>query len=79
MLTYTANCLMNFGSKSPEGSLKDNICRVGYVSHAKHILFFLVVWEKVLCDQGFRVPYAGVGAADALYTRAGALTVPFSR
>jgi alanine-glyoxylate transaminase/serine-glyoxylate transaminase/serine-pyruvate transaminase len=56
------------------GPLKGKIWRVGlmgYISQAKHILFFLAALEKVLCDHGFRVPSgAGVGAAIRLYSRA---------
>jgi len=56
------------------GPLKGKIWRVGlmgYISQAKHVLFFLVALEKVLCDHGFRVPTgAGVGAAIRLYSGA---------
>ena len=61
------------------GSLKGKIWRVGlmgYVSQAKHILFFLAALEKVLCDQGFRVPSgAGAGAAIGVYSHAEAAAV----
>lgn len=56
------------------GPLKGKIWRVGlmgYISQAKHVLFFLAALEKVLCDHGFRVPTgAGVGAAIRLYSGA---------
>jgi alanine-glyoxylate transaminase / serine-glyoxylate transaminase / serine-pyruvate transaminase len=56
------------------GPLKGKIWRVGlmgYVSQAKHILFFLAALEKVLLDQGFGIsPGVGVGAAIRLYSRA---------
>jgi alanine-glyoxylate transaminase/serine-glyoxylate transaminase/serine-pyruvate transaminase len=55
------------------GPLKGKIWRVGligYLSQAKHILFFLAVLEKVLCDQGLKVSSgAGVGAAIDFYSR----------
>jgi alanine-glyoxylate transaminase/serine-glyoxylate transaminase/serine-pyruvate transaminase len=54
------------------GPLKGKIWRVGlmgYVSQAKHILFFLAALEKVLLDQGFSVSSgAGVGAAIRHYS-----------
>ena len=53
------------------GPLKGKIWRVGlmgYVSQAKHVLFFLAALEKVLLDQGFGVSSgAGVGAAIRVY------------
>jgi len=56
------------------GPLKGKIWRIGlmgYVSQAKHILFFLAALEKVLLDQGLSVsPGAGVGAAIRLYAHA---------
>ena len=61
------------------GPLKGKIWRIGlmgYVSQAKHILFFLAALEKVLLDQGLSVPAgAGVGAAIRLYSQAEAATV----
>lgn len=55
------------------GPLQGKIWRVGlmgYISQAKHILFFLAALEKVLCDQGFRVPSgAAVGTAISFYSR----------
>jgi len=54
------------------GPLKGKIWRIGlmgYVSQAKHILFFLAALEKVLLDQGFSVSSgAGVGAAIRHYS-----------
>ena len=56
------------------GPLKHKIWRVGlmgYVSQAKHILFFLAAFEKVLLENGFRVGSgAGVGAAIRCYSQA---------
>jgi alanine-glyoxylate transaminase/serine-glyoxylate transaminase/serine-pyruvate transaminase len=56
------------------GPLKGKIWRVGlmgYISQAKHILFFLAALEKVLCYQSLRVSSgAGVGAAIRFYSRA---------
>jgi alanine-glyoxylate transaminase/serine-glyoxylate transaminase/serine-pyruvate transaminase len=56
------------------GPLKGKIWRVGlmgYVSQAKHILFFLAALEKVLLDLGRSVaPGAGVGAAIRQYANA---------
>jgi len=61
------------------GPLKGKIWRVGlmgYVSQAKHILFFLAALEKVLLDQGRSVsPGAGVGAAIRTYANAETATV----
>ena len=62
------------------GTLKGKIWRVGlmgYVSQAKHILFFLAAFDKVLMDQGYRVsPGAAVGAAIRAYAQAEAVAVP---
>ncbi len=56
------------------GSLKHKIWRVGlmgYVSQAKHILFFLAALEKVLGENGFHTASgAGVGAAIRAYSQA---------
>jgi alanine-glyoxylate transaminase / serine-glyoxylate transaminase / serine-pyruvate transaminase len=61
------------------GPLKGKIWRIGlmgYVSQAKHILFFLAALEKVLLDQGLSVsPGAGVGAAIRAYSHAEPATV----
>jgi alanine-glyoxylate transaminase / serine-glyoxylate transaminase / serine-pyruvate transaminase len=61
------------------GPLKGKIWRIGlmgYVSQAKHILFFLAALEKVLVDQGLSVsPGAGVGAAIRVYSHAEPATV----
>lgn len=61
------------------GPLKGKIWRVGlmgYVSQAKHILFFLAALEKVLLDNGRSVsPGAGVGAAIRTYANAEAAAV----
>ena len=61
------------------GPLKGKIWRVGlmgYVSQAKHILFFLAALEKVLLDHGRGVsPGAGVGAAIRTYANAEAAAV----
>lgn len=61
------------------GPLKGKIWRIGlmgYVSQAKHILFFLAALEKVLLDQGLSVSSgAGVGAAIRAYSNADAATV----
>ena len=55
------------------GPLKGKIWRIGlmgYVSQAKHILFFLAALEKVLLDQGLSVSSgAGVGAAIRHYSQ----------
>ena len=57
------------------GPLKAKIWRVGLMGHCSqkpYVLLFLAALEKVLLDQGFRVPSgAGVGAAVRSYTRAG--------
>ncbi len=56
------------------GPLKGKIWRVGlmgWASQRPHVLLFLAAFEKVLLDQGFRVPAgAGVGAAVRSYVRA---------
>ena len=61
------------------GPLKGKIWRIGlmgYVSQAKHILFFLAALEKVLLDHGLSVPSGGgVGAAIRLYSHAEPATV----
>jgi len=61
------------------GPLKGKIWRIGlmgYVSQAKHILFFLAALEKILLDQGLSVsPGAGVGAAIRVYSHAEPATV----
>ena len=55
------------------GPLKAKIWRVGLMGHCsqrQYVLVFLAAFEKVLLDQGFRVPAgAGVGAAVQSYTR----------
>jgi alanine-glyoxylate transaminase/serine-glyoxylate transaminase/serine-pyruvate transaminase len=55
------------------GALKNKIWRVGlmgYVSQAKHVLFFLAALEKVLLESGVSVtPGAGVGAAIRSYAQ----------
>jgi alanine-glyoxylate transaminase/serine-glyoxylate transaminase/serine-pyruvate transaminase len=59
------------------GAVKGIIWRVGlmgYVSQKNNVLLFLAALEKVLGDQGFRVPAgAGVGAAVHSYSEAGAV------
>ncbi|HXZ20563.1 MAG TPA: alanine--glyoxylate aminotransferase family protein [Candidatus Acidoferrales bacterium] len=59
------------------GPVKGKIWRVGlmgYVSQKSNVLLFLAAFEKVLGDQGFRVPAgAGVGAAVHSYAEAGAV------
>ncbi len=61
------------------GPLKGKIWRIGlmgYVSQAKHILFFLAALEKVLLDQGLSVsPGAGVGSAIRAYSHAETATI----
>ncbi len=56
------------------GPIKGKIWRVGlmgYCSQKPFVLLFLAALEKVLLDQGFRVPSgAGVGAAVQSYTHA---------
>jgi alanine-glyoxylate transaminase / serine-glyoxylate transaminase / serine-pyruvate transaminase len=55
------------------GSVKGKIWRVGlmgYCSQKSNVLLFLAAFEKVLLDQGFRVPSgAGVGAAIRSYSQ----------
>jgi alanine-glyoxylate transaminase/serine-glyoxylate transaminase/serine-pyruvate transaminase len=55
------------------GAVKGKIWRVGlmgYCSQKSNVLLFLAAFEKVLLDQGFRVPNgAGVGAAVRSYTQ----------
>lgn len=55
------------------GAVKGKIWRVGlmgYCSQKANVLLFLAAFEKVLLDQGFRVPSgAGVGAAVRNYTQ----------
>jgi alanine-glyoxylate transaminase/serine-glyoxylate transaminase/serine-pyruvate transaminase len=55
------------------GAVKGKIWRVGlmgYCSQKSNVLLFLAAFEKVLLDQGFRVPSgAGVGAAVRSYTQ----------
>jgi alanine-glyoxylate transaminase/serine-glyoxylate transaminase/serine-pyruvate transaminase len=55
------------------GSVKGKIWRVGlmgYCSQKSNVLLFLAAFEKVLLDQGFRVPSgAGVGAAILSYSQ----------
>jgi aspartate aminotransferase-like enzyme len=57
------------------GPLKAKIWRVGLMGHCSqksYVLLFLAALEKVLLDQGFRVPAgAGVGAAVASYVDTG--------
>ncbi|HUK54996.1 MAG TPA: alanine--glyoxylate aminotransferase family protein [Candidatus Binatia bacterium] len=59
------------------GAVKGKIWRVGlmgYSSQKNNVLLFLAAFEKVLGDQGFRVPSgAGVGAAVHSYSEAGAV------
>src|SRR5580692_10310201 len=56
------------------GPLKNKIWRVGLMGHCSqkpYVLLFLAAMEKVLIDQGLRVPSgAGVGAAVQSYTQA---------
>jgi alanine-glyoxylate transaminase/serine-glyoxylate transaminase/serine-pyruvate transaminase len=56
------------------GPLKAKIWRVGLMGHCSqkpYVLLFLAAMEKVLLDQGFRVPSgAGVGSAVQSYTQA---------
>jgi aspartate aminotransferase-like enzyme len=55
------------------GAVKGKIWRVGlmgYCSQKANVLLFLAAFEKVLLDQGFRVPSgAGVGAAVRNYSQ----------
>lgn len=61
------------------GPVKGKIWRIGlmgYVSQKSNVLLCLAALEKVLGDQGFRVPAgAGVGAAVHSYAEAGAVPV----
>jgi alanine-glyoxylate transaminase/serine-glyoxylate transaminase/serine-pyruvate transaminase len=65
------------------GPLKNKIWRVGlmgYCSQKPYVLLFLAAMEKVLIDQGLRVPSgAGVGAAVQSYTQARSEAVGVSR
>ncbi len=65
------------------GPVKGKIWRVGlmgYCSQKPYVLLFLAALEKVLLDQGFRVPSgAGVGAAIQSYTQARPEAVGVSR
>jgi alanine-glyoxylate transaminase/serine-glyoxylate transaminase/serine-pyruvate transaminase len=60
------------------GSLQGKIWRVGLMGHCSqnaNVLLFLAALEKVLLDNGVRLPSgAGVGAAVQSYTRAGVET-----
>jgi alanine-glyoxylate transaminase/serine-glyoxylate transaminase/serine-pyruvate transaminase len=61
------------------GPLKGKLWRVGligYSSQRGNVLLFLAAFEKVLLDQGFRVPAgAGVGAAVRSYAHAESVAV----
>ncbi len=75
--------LSDFGIEIAGGirQLKGKIWRIGlmgYVSQAKHILLFLAALEKVLLEQGFRVP-AGAGVGAAVRSYAPAEAVPAAR
>jgi alanine-glyoxylate transaminase/serine-glyoxylate transaminase/serine-pyruvate transaminase len=65
------------------GPLKNKIWRVGLMGHCSqkpYVLLFLAAMEKVLIDQGFRVPSgAGVGAAVQSYTQVRSEAVGVSR
>jgi alanine-glyoxylate transaminase / serine-glyoxylate transaminase / serine-pyruvate transaminase len=65
------------------GPVKGKIWRVGlmgYCSQKPYVLLFLAALEKVLLDQGFRVPSgAGAGAAVQSYTQARPEAVGASR
>jgi alanine-glyoxylate transaminase/serine-glyoxylate transaminase/serine-pyruvate transaminase len=65
------------------GPLKAKIWRVGLMGHCSqkpYVLLFLAAMEKVLLDQGFRVPSgAGVGSAVQSYTLARTEAVGVSR
>jgi alanine-glyoxylate transaminase / serine-glyoxylate transaminase / serine-pyruvate transaminase len=65
------------------GPLKGKIWRVGLMGHCSqkpYVLLFLAALEKVLLDQGKRVPSgAGVGAAVQSYTHAHSEAVAVSR
>jgi len=59
------------------GAVKGKIWRVGLMGHCSQkpfVLLFLAAFEKVLGDQGFRLPAgAGVAAAIKSYSHAGAM------
>jgi alanine-glyoxylate transaminase/serine-glyoxylate transaminase/serine-pyruvate transaminase len=65
------------------GPVKGKIWRVGlmgYSSQNTHVLLFLAAFEKVLLDQGLRVPAgAGVAAAIRSYQQAGQTAVAGAR
>src|SRR6202790_2488535 len=65
------------------GLLKAKIWRVGLMGHCSqksYVLLFLAAMEKVLIDQGLRVPSgAGVGAAIQNYSQARSEAVGVSR
>jgi alanine-glyoxylate transaminase/serine-glyoxylate transaminase/serine-pyruvate transaminase len=65
------------------GPLKNKIWRVGLMGHCSqkpYVLLFLAAMEKVLIDQGLRVPSgAGVGAAVQSYTQVRSEAVGVSR
>src|ERR1700724_566902 len=65
------------------GPLKNKIWRVGLMGHCSqkpYVLLFLAAMEKVLIDQGLRVPSgAGVGAAVQNYTQRRTEAVGVSR
>jgi alanine-glyoxylate transaminase/serine-glyoxylate transaminase/serine-pyruvate transaminase len=65
------------------GPLKAKIWRIGLMGHCSQkpfVLLFLAALEKVLLDQGFRVPSgAGVGAAVQSYSRAHSEAATVSR
>src|SRR6202047_3338994 len=65
------------------GPLKNKIWRVGLMGHCsqkQYVLLFLAAMEKVLLDQGVRVPSgAGVGAAVQSYTQRRTEAVGVSR
>ena len=76
----TDHCTVTFDEFNIEiagglGPLKAKIWRVGLMGHCSqkpYVLLFLAALEKVLLDQGLRVPSgAGVGAAVQSYTHAG--------
>jgi hypothetical protein len=53
---------------------------MGHCSQKPYVLLFLAALEKVLLDQGFRVPSgAGVGSAVQSYTQARPEAVAVSR
>src|SRR5258706_1396479 len=73
----------NIGIAGGLGPLKNKIWRVGLMGHCSqkpYVLLFLAAIEKVLIDQGLRVPSgAGVGAAVQSYTQARSEAVGVSR